>query len=248
MATTEETLIEIDPRVHVASRHDTRFSEVSTRARSVDDRSLGTESRVIAACDPLAEATEALRGVRTALMLRWFSDTRKTLAVSEARSGEGSAPLAANLAVLFAQLGRRTLLIDANLRNPTQHLLFGVRAGAGLAEALANRSFSLHGATPVAALDSLSLMQAGVVPSNAQELLGGEAFRFLVETAAVEFDVVIIDTSAVLDSADAQIVSACAGGCLFAIRRHETRVADFEEMRNLIAASGSVVVGAVVAP
>jgi chain length determinant protein tyrosine kinase EpsG len=92
-----------------------------------------------AATAPYSKEAEALRSVRSALLLRWFHDGRKTLAIGSARANEGASYLAANLAVLFAQMGRKVLLIDANMRQPRQHDIFNLGNGMGLSDILAER-------------------------------------------------------------------------------------------------------------
>ena len=81
-------------------------------------------SELVAISQPYAPQVEALRVLRGQLMMRWFTDEHRSLAIVSAKAGEGCSYLAANLAVIFAQLGQRTLLVDANLRNPRQHLIF----------------------------------------------------------------------------------------------------------------------------
>ena len=81
---------------------------------------------LIAAYQPFGEQAEVLRGIRSQLMLRWFNNTRKTLAITSPDNGEGRSYFAANLAIVFSQLGERTLLVDADLRQPRQHQLFKI--------------------------------------------------------------------------------------------------------------------------
>src|SRR5574340_318976 len=97
-----------------------------------------------AATAPTSKEAEALRSVRSELLLRWFRDGRKTLAVGSARADEGSSYLAANLAVLFAQMSRKVLLIDANMRQPRQHDIFNLGNSMGLSDILAERVPSLQ--------------------------------------------------------------------------------------------------------
>ena len=111
----------------------------SARRYLAPDSGLGNE--LIAATDPDSAAVEHLRALRSQLMLRWFeNDARQAaLAVVSPGSGEGRSYIAANLAVLFSQLGKRTLLIDADLRRPRQHRIFGLPGRIGLSSVLAGR-------------------------------------------------------------------------------------------------------------
>jgi len=187
----------------------------------------GLDSTLISAYKPFSPQAEALRELRSQLLLRWFDeDQRKTLAVTSPRKNSGCSQLAANLAIVFAQLGERTLLIDANFRSPLQQSLFGLGATPGLSGVLAGRAEVDEVLLGVEPFDNLTVMCAGALPPNPQELLSRVGFRYVVETAPAAYDVVIIDTPPILEFADAQIIAAAAGGCLMATRRHKTRLAD----------------------
>ena len=134
--------------------------------------------------------------------------------------------LAANLAVTIAQLGERTLLIDANLRSPKQHTLFGLTAKYGLVDFIDGREGFNRVVTDVPGFSSLSVMCAGALPANPQELLGQVSFGYLLETAATKFDVVIVDTPPLLECADARLIAARARGVVLATKRHRTRMGD----------------------
>jgi chain length determinant protein tyrosine kinase EpsG len=196
--------------------------------------------------EPFGARSEALRTLRSQLLLRWFTDRRHSLVITSADRKEGSASLAANLAVSFAQLGERVLLIDANLRNPHQHLLFGLNTTAGLSSLLSERSDVEAAFTPVPSFDSLTLMCAGAVPPNPQELLSKVAFSYLIETAPRLFDIVLVDTPPILEFADALLAASLIGGCVLATHRHRTKVADIEEIKQQLLGSRVEIVGAVV--
>jgi protein-tyrosine kinase len=198
---------------------------------------------LIAAHRPFSAPAEALRELRSQLLLRWSDHERKSLAVIAPRRRSGCSRLAANLAIVFAQLGERTLLIDANLRRPSQHALFAVPPVAGLSNFLAGRCELDETLTPIAPFEHLHVLCAGTRPPNPQELLGRVTFRYLVETAATRFDVVIVDTPAILEYADAQIIAAAAGGGLLATRRHRTRLADVERARDKFGLTRAVLLG-----
>jgi chain length determinant protein tyrosine kinase EpsG len=202
---------------------------------------------LITAYEPVGRHAEALRIIRAQLMLDWFQEKSRSLAVVEARAGDGASELAANLAITFAQLGERTLLIDGNLRQPRQHALFGLGAhsGPGLSNVLANRGAlkdMLHRIEP---FNNLAVLCAGSPPPNPQELLGRVNFAYVVETMPAAFDVVIIDTPAALEFADAQLIVARAGGAVLATRRDASRLEDLKRTKAQIQAAGATLLGAV---
>lgn len=210
-----------------------------------DESKLAPE--LIAAYQPVGRHAEALRIIRAQLMLDWFQDKSRSLAVVEAHDGDGASELAANLAITFAQLGERTLVIDGNLRHPRQHALFGlgIDSGPGLSNVLANRGTlkdMLHRIEP---FNNLAVLCAGSPPPNPQELLGRVNFAYIVETMPAAFDVVIIDTPAALDYADAQLIVARTGGAVLATRRDESRLNDLKRTKAQIHAAGATLLGAV---
>jgi len=198
-----------------------------------------------AAIDPYSKEAEALRTVRSELMLRWFQDGRKTLAIGSARADEGASYLAANLAVLFAQMGRKVLLIDANMRQPRQHEIFNLGNGAGLSDILAERMPSLQVHT-IKPFQTLSVLPAGSPPPNPAELLARPAFGALLSGLETSYDIILVDTAPSQLTSDLQLVVARMGGMLLATRRNVSRVRPLAELKEKITLAGAQVVGAVV--
>jgi protein-tyrosine kinase len=182
----------------------------------------GVADDVVAAYMPQSESVETLRALRSQLTLRWFNDsTHKALAITSPGRGEGRSWLAANLATVFAQIGERTLLIDADMRNPRQHALFNLNNSVGLSALLTGRA-GKETACRVHPQLRLFVLPSGILPPNPQELLGRPVFDLVLERFTDQFDVIIIDTPAAMDSADAQIVANRAGAALMVARRDRT--------------------------
>ena len=208
-----------------------------------DEADLSPELTVATA--PYGKEAEALRSARSELLLRWFKDGRKALAIGSARANEGASYLAANLAVLFAQMGRRVLLVDANLRQPRQLGMFNLGKGMGLSDVLAERVPSLQ-VHSVKAFPTLSVLPAGSLPPNPAELLARPAFGALLSRMEADYDIILVDTAPSQLGADFQLVAARVGGMLIATRRNVGRVAPLAELKDKIALTGAEVVGAVV--
>jgi protein-tyrosine kinase len=200
---------------------------------------------LVAARDPFGPGAEAIRRLRGQLTLRWFDDRRKTLAVVAPRAGSGSSVVAANLAIAFAQLGERVLLIDANLRRPAQHNLFGIGPVEGLSALLAGRNKFRDSLRVVEPFGSLAVLCAGANPPNPHELLSAVGFAYLVETAPAAFDIVIIDAPPLLEYSDGQVIAARAGGCVLVARRHESSLTDMEDAKLQLEPTGAAIVGVV---
>jgi receptor protein-tyrosine kinase len=201
---------------------------------------------VISAWSPFTAPVEALRALRSQLLLRWFGDgERKSLAIASPGRGEGRSHLAANLAVVFSQMGERTLLIDADLRNPRQHELFGLANATGLSTVLAERA-DLGVVQRVGALRDLSVLTSGATPPNPLELLGRDGFQTLMDDVSANFDVVIVDTPAASLGADGQIVATRCSGALMVARKNRSLVDDCRDLADAVKASGVALVGSVV--
>ena len=211
---------------------------------AADDASISKEA--VAAFAPFSPPVEALRALRTQLMLRWFGTepAHRALAVVSPARREGRSYVAANLAVVFSQLGERTLLVDADLRAPRQHEIFGLGDRVGLSALLSGRA----GDGAIQRIDrllALSVLPAGATPPNPQELLGRPAFGLLLEELAMRFDVILLDTPAAEVGADLQAVAAVARGVMLVTRRNATRVGAALELTAELRGAGASVVGAV---
>ena len=211
------------------------------------DRSMS--HALVAAYRPFSKVSENLRAVRSQLMLRWFNGEpmRKVLAVVSPGKCEGRSFVAANLAIVFAQQGQRTLLIDGDLRAKSdagQHALFKLGRSAGLSGILADRA-SLEAAQLVPGMPGLAVLPAGAVPPNPQELLGRASFGQLLMTAVHEFDVILIDTPSGADYADAEIIAARSGAALMVTRKNQSLVPSAVQLARRLQDGGVALVGSV---
>ena len=205
----------------------------------------GLNPELTAATDPYSKVAEALRTVRSELLLRWFQNGRKTLAIGSAGADEGASYLTANLAVLFAQMGRKVLLIDANMRQPRQHHIFSLGNSKGLSDVLAERVSTLD-AHAVKSFPTLSILPAGSPPPNPAELLARPTFDALLSGLETRYDIVLLDTAPAAISSDFQLIAARVGGMVIAARRNISRLAQLAEFKEKITFTGAQVVGAVV--
>ncbi|GAB7127495.1 chain length determinant protein tyrosine kinase EpsG [Silvimonas sp. JCM 19000] len=204
------------------------------------------DQALVAAHQPFGHEVEAIRGLRSKLMLKWITPGNKSLAITSCEETLKSHLLAANLAIVFSQLGERTLLIDANMRNPQQHALFKIDQRPGLSDILAGRA-NLSAARAVDGLRALHVLPAGTVPPNPQELLTRMHFDELMLQAISEFDVVIVDTPALDAAADGQLVAARARGVVMVAQTDITPVKSLNRARDEIVGSGAEVLGCVMA-
>jgi protein-tyrosine kinase len=200
---------------------------------------------LVLAHDPKHPRSETLRSLRTELLLR----TRNmggtgVLAVLSPCASEGRSQLAAELAIAFAQLGRRTLLIDADLRRPRQHVLFGSENNNGLAQALVDGGpIHLRG---IEGLPQMALLTSGALPPNPLELLAGNRFERLLAEWRRSFEFVILDTPPAGESSDAITVATATGQVLMVSRANATPFRALKEMYRKLEATHARTLGAVI--
>lgn len=205
------------------------------------------DESVIAAFQPYSRVVEQMRVLRSQLMLRWYDplSDAKALMVTSAASREGRSFIAANLAVVFSQLGEHTLLIDADMRNPSQHELFRLPGQFGLSSLLSDRCRLDQAISRVDSLRALSVLPAGPKPPNPQELLGRMSFNALLNQLQEQYDVIIIDSPACSGSADAQMIAARSKGVLVVARKDVTTARSLMQTVSTMQNSGARVVGSV---
>ena len=198
---------------------------------------------LIAAYQPFSKQVCALQSMREQLMLRWFSDAHKTLALVSPNRCEGRSFIAANLAIVFSQLGKRTLLIDADLRQPKQHTLFKLQDCYGLSDLLAGRA-DLTVITQLEAFRNLSILPAGTVLPNPTEWISRSLRNCLLQLQK-QFDVILIDTPSADQGMDAQIISSLAGGSILVVRQNKTQLNSLQLLKEAIQDTGGNCLGAV---
>jgi protein-tyrosine kinase len=202
-------------------------------------------TEVVAAYKPFGPEGERLRMLRSQLQLNWLDNpVRTALAVVSANPSDGRSVLVANLAVTFAQLGQRTLLIDADMRSPRQHRLFNVENQGGVSSLLAGRMQD-QVVTFVHGIPGLAVLPAGPTPPNPSELLSRPAFQRVLEQSHSSFDVVLLDTPAFTAGPDAMLATRAAGAALAVARRNKTRSQEFQLMLQTLAERNTKVAGSV---
>lgn len=190
-----------------------------------------------------AEIKEAYVKLRTNLMFCMTADgTRncKVFAVTGANQGEGKSITAANIAISFAMIGKKTLLLDADMRSSSQRRIWKNRTLTGLSDFLAEiKPLEVFSVKEL----PLSIVFTGTLPPNPSELLSSEKMSGFVKECSNLFDYIIIDTPSLNDYADAQIISTLADGVVLVARSGETDSADLAESLDSVKRSGGNVCG-----
>lgn len=220
--------------------HSLATVQIPVRARGVKPN-----GRLLIPQDSDNPRLEKLRTLCAELLLRRDAgDETGVFALASPGPGEGRTQLAAELAISLARLGRSTLLVDADLRRPQMHLLFGADNSPGLAQAL-ERNIPPH-LHAVENVPQLFLLTAGATPHNPMELLSQPRFAAMMEEWRQTFDFVVIDTAPSIFYADALAVASLAGKVLTVNRAHYTLSKDTKDMLRRLHSARSEVVGAII--
>lgn len=205
----------------------------------------------LAGREPGATVIEAFRVLRTNLQFAAGGARLKTMLVTSPGAGEGKSTVASNLAAVLAQSGRRTLLIDADLRRPKQHTIFALRKKPGLTDTVmlgAPLESALHHAVTAPGTDggaALDVLFAGTMPPSPVDFLNSNTFCEFLDRMAADYDAVVIDTPPVLVSADAAVLAARVDGVLVVSRMGKTDLRALAESGKLLAQAGARVLGTV---
>jgi protein-tyrosine kinase len=195
--------------------------------------------------DPFSKRSELIRGLRTKLFIgKDINGEGDTVALVGCVAAEGRSLLAAELAVAYSQLGRKTLLIDADLRMPSLHRLFAADNDRGLSDALTKNEspYTLR----VEGLPFLSVLVSGPTAPNPLELLSGAAFQRTLRALRRRYSYIVIDTPPLHHYSDALPVARATGAALMVCRKDRTPIEHMKEALRGLDAAQAAVVGAVV--
>jgi capsular exopolysaccharide synthesis family protein len=167
--------------------------------------------------DPRSPAAEAYRTLRTNIRFAGLDSPCRTIVVTSAGSGEGKTTTAANFAVVAAQSDTRVCLVDADMRRPALHKVFGLPNANGLTTALLEGATFASVAQPTR-VPNLCVLTSGPHPPNPAELVGSHRMRDCIDGAMKDFDLVIFDSPPVISVADALALSAQCDGVLLVVR------------------------------
>jgi len=199
---------------------------------------------LISMTTPKSPIAEQFRTIRTNIQFSSVDEELQTMIVTSSGPAEGKSTTTANLAVVFAQQGKRVLLIDADLRKPTVHYTFRTENHIGLSNVL-TRQASLEEAVATTAQDKLWVLPSGPIPPNPSELLGSKGMTTLLEQAKDQYDVIILDTPPVLAVTDAQVLSNLADGVVLVVSSGKTEIDAAKKARELLDSAKARILGVV---
>lgn len=201
------------------------------------------DSSIITAFQSYGVEIEALKALRSQLSLGWFAG-HKSLVITAPDEKSGTSYIAANLAVMFSQLGQLTLLIDADMRTPSQCSNFKELNRIGLSDVLAKRA-GTEVITRITGLENLSVLSSGTIPPNPLELLEHGKFSKLHAELSKQYEAIIIDAPAALSFSDAQVLASVSRGVIIVARKDVTKVSSLNLVKEQVMIAGATPLGVV---
>lgn len=217
---------------------------LSSAQDSISKRRLSgaTGVRLLAVENPDDPAVESLRSLRTAMQFAMLESANNRVMITGPTPGVGKSFVTANFAALMAAAGRRTLLIDADLRRGHTHQYFGLQRHGGLSELIAG-SLTIQQTVHRQVVPNLDFLATGQLPPNPAELLVSESFKSTLERLSEQYDLVVIDTPPVLVAADTSTVAGHAGTVLLVARADESTMGEIKESTRRLAMGGKAATG-----
>ena len=216
------------------------------KSRSRDSGKL--ERRLITREDPKSPVAEAYRSLRTNML---YSSTKniKSLLISSAGPGEGKTTTVANLAITYANLGKRTLLVDTDLRRPVVHKVFGLNREPGVTNYISGQTKNHNELIKKTEIENLFVMTSGLIPPNPSEILGSDNMLQLVKLLESEWDIVLFDSPPLVAVTDANMISKEIDRIVLVIKVGQTDKKAFHHtisnLKNIDAPLGGIIMNAV---
>jgi capsular exopolysaccharide synthesis family protein len=218
------------------------------KAVQTSDKPVSSESKLwhrIGDHSPYSAAlSEMISGLRTSILLSSAEQPPSTLLFTSAHGGEGKTTLAGNFAISLGQLGRRILLIDADMRNPNIENFFHLERCHGLVDWLSGQN-DWRDLVHTTAGSEVSVIGCGQIPPNPAELLSSERMRRLIDEASREYDFVIIDSPPLLPVADSRILATLVRGVVLVVKGGQTTRESAWRATNHLRAVGAKLIGVV---
>lgn len=187
---------------------------------------------------------ESYRTLRTNIQFASVDQEMKKIVITSPKPGEGKSTTVANLAIAFAQQGKKVLLIDADLRKPTVANTFSLPNTSGLTNVLSRQS-NLEQVVQQSTVENLYILTSGPLPPNPSELLGSNSMKELVSKAENEFDIILFDSPPVLAVTDAQVLTNLSDGTILVIRSGSTDQDAAKKAKDLLQVGNSRLLGVV---
>jgi capsular exopolysaccharide synthesis family protein len=205
---------------------------------------VNTKRKLITKTDPKSPISEQYKTIRTNINFSSVDQKMRSVMITSTGPGEGKSTTSANMAVVFAQEGKKVLLVDADLRKPTAHYTFNVNNTFGFTSVL-TRQKELEGAVNQTNVENLDLLTCGPIPPNPAELLSSRAMSRFLTSVYEEYDMVIFDTPPVLAVTDAQVLANQCDGTILVVSSGTTEVDKATKAKELLDSAKAKLLGVV---
>ncbi|MDW0116315.1 CpsD/CapB family tyrosine-protein kinase [Sporosarcina thermotolerans] len=199
---------------------------------------------LIAHNDPRSVNSEQFRTIRTGIDFSMPDKELETLLITSAAPSEGKSTVAANIAVVYAQNGKKVLLVDADLRKPTVHYTFSLVNNVGLTNLLAKNT-TLQVAVKKSEVEGLDILTCGSIPPNPAELLGSKSMDNVIEMLKEHYDLVIFDAPPLLSVTDGQILGQKCDGIILVVSAGSTEKENIVKAKEALALTKTTILGVV---
>ncbi|MEH7130266.1 CpsD/CapB family tyrosine-protein kinase [Neobacillus drentensis] len=206
--------------------------------------SINTKRKLITLSNPRSPISEQYRTIRTNVQFSSIDQEVKSLMITSSGPGEGKSTTVANMGVVFAQQGKKVLLVDADLRKPTVHYTFNLTNTFGLTSVLTKQT-TLEKVVCETNEKNLFILPSGPIPPNPAELLGSKAMDAFFEEAIESFDLVLFDTPPVLAVTDAQILANRCDGTILVVSSGKTEIDHSTKSKELLISANAKILGVV---
>jgi capsular exopolysaccharide synthesis family protein len=203
-----------------------------------------TKRKLITKTDPKSPISEQYKTIRTNINFSSVDHEMRSVMVTSAGPGEGKSTTSANMAIVFAQEGKRVLLVDADMRKPTAHYTFNLNNTFGFTSVL-TRQKELKEAVNKLDVENLDLLTCGPIPPNPAELLSSRAMSWFLTRVYEEYDMVIFDTPPVLAVTDAQVLANQCDGTILVVSSGTTEVDKATKAKEMLDSAKAKLLGVV---
>ncbi|MDW4099689.1 tyrosine-protein kinase [Staphylococcus saprophyticus] len=193
---------------------------------------------------PKSTISEKFRGIRSNIMFSNAKEEISSVLVTSEKPSSGKSTISANIAVTYAQTGYKTLIIDGDMRKPTQHYIFDLPNNSGLSNLIINKT-TYSDSIKETRVENLAILTAGPTPPNPSELIASEQFNDIYIELLRHYDFIIIDTPPVNTVTDAQVYAQTVGNCILVIDAEKNNKNEVKKAKDLLIKADGKLLGAV---